>query len=576
MAIAVGQTSKGRNASSATVATAAVAVSSGSTLVVGVVFTVGTFTSLADNAGNTYTLTSVERDPTNGGSAHARMYRCENCIGNAALVTTLTVSGATAVEILLVELTGAQASSFDQTNSNSDTASPYTSPSITTTSVANQMLVSLIFGDSGSNPATHAESTGFTVQSGAEETNGASFWTGCIATRRITAIASYNSSFTESGATAAAVFIASFKEAANIGAKRGQGPGRGPQVRNRILARPTRSFASAPQGGAISGTDGITFGQSGTLTGVGALAGTAALTFAQTGALTGAGALAGTTTLTFAQTGSLTGAGVLAGTSTLIFAQTGALTGTGALSGTTTLVFGQSGTLTQPSGAITGTTTLVFGQTGTLTGAGALSGTSALTFAQTGSLLGLAPISGTIPLTFAQTGALAGSGALSGTTTIVFGATGTVDQPAGVLAGTASMTFGATGTISFTGTALDQNTGGFYYDFDRHREARRRRKRREEEARREADEIQAELDREIARELRKQDAIDADRADLARIQKLADEYAGTRQAVPRAIAATLIKAQEERSRNALEQLQREMERLAEEEDVAALLIILNQ
>lgn len=215
MAIAVGQTTKGRSGSAATIATTGVATAaSGSTFVIGVAWSgAPTFTSLVDSKSNTYTqLGALELDPDGGGSK-SRYYYCQNGTGGAAHTATLTISGANSLEILFLEITGAATASFDLGNGNQDTATPYTSPSILTTQAA-EMLVALWFGNSGSNPATHAESTGFTVQAGAEETNGASFWTGCLATRIVASTASYNASFTETGSSRGVVYIAGFKEAA--------------------------------------------------------------------------------------------------------------------------------------------------------------------------------------------------------------------------------------------------------------------------------------------------------------------------------------------------------------------------
>lgn len=122
-------------------------------------------------------------------------------------------------------------------------------------------------------------------------------------------------------------------------------------------------------------------------------------------------------------------------------------------------------------------------------------------------------------------------------------------------------------------TPATQPSGGFFFGFDRHLAERRRREREEEEARTEAEAIQAELDRQIALELRKQEARDAERADLGRLQALADRYAGTKQPVTRRVSAALLKAQEERTRNALEQLEREVERMLDEEGIAVMLIL---
>lgn len=114
----------------------------------------------------------------------------------------------------------------------------------------------------------------------------------------------------------------------------------------------------------------------------------------------------------------------------------------------------------------------------------------------------------------------------------------------------------------------------FYYDFDAHRAKRVKRDHEREEREREAELLEG-VEREIAQLLHEQEARDADAADLRRLQQLADQYAGTRQEVPRAIAATLLKAHEERSRNALEQLGREMERMLQEEELALLMVLLN-
>lgn len=121
-------------------------------------------------------------------------------------------------------------------------------------------------------------------------------------------------------------------------------------------------------------------------------------------------------------------------------------------------------------------------------------------------------------------------------------------------------------------TISEPPSGGFFYDIDAHAFKRRRHKERQEREL-ELETIEEETSREIAKLLHAQEARDAERADLARIQALADRYAGTRQPVPRNIAAALLKAQEERSRNALEQLQREIERMLDEEDQAIILLL---
>lgn len=265
--------------------------------------------------------------------------------------------------------------------------------------------------------------------------------------------------------------------------------------------------------------------------------------------------------------------GAITGSSTLIFSPTGTLTGDGALSGSTTLTFSPTSTLTG-NAPITGSTSLTFSPTATLTGLAPITGSSSLTFSPTSTLTGTGALSGTTSITFTATGTLAdssASGALVGASTLAFTVTGTLTG-AGDLVGATTITFTPTGTLRNASAVTDTNSGGYFYDIDAHHSARSRRKERERELK--LDEIELERDREIARLLHEQEARDADRADLTRIQALADRYAGTRQPVPRNIAAALLKAQEERSRNALEQLQREVERQLEEESIAIAALLL--
>jgi hypothetical protein len=266
---------------------------------------------------------------------------------------------------------------------------------------------------------------------------------------------------------------------------------------------PTLAYSVAPSG-AIAGTDGIVFGQSGDLRGAGLLAGSDGITFAQTADLRGAGLLAGTATITFAQTadvrgsgalvgtdaitfgqtGDLRGSGVLGGSSTIVFGQTGDLRGAGLLTGSDGLTFGQAATLTAgwpsigvqvaggplgrgpqgagpvrhfrsavvpvtpgaPSGAIAGSDGIIFSQSGDLRGAGLLAGSATIVFSQSGDVRGAGVLTGTDGITFGQTGALAGAGKLAGSDGLTFGQTGDL-RGAGALAGSDGITFGGTATI---------------------------------------------------------------------------------------------------------------------------------
>lgn len=125
----------------------------------------------------------------------------------------------------------------------------------------------------------------------------------------------------------------------------------------------------------------------------------------------------------------------------------------------------------------------------------------------------------------------------------------------------------------------EQPTGGgyaFHNEYDAYEQRRNARRRAEKRRREEEAEIKDKVDREIAQLLRVQEEKDAEREDLARIQALADQYAGqgSRLGLPKRVSTAILKAHEERSRNALEQVMREIERMREEEEFALIAALL--
>lgn len=133
-------------------------------------------------------------------------------------------------------------------------------------------------------------------------------------------------------------------------------------------------------------------------------------------------------------------------------------------------------------------------------------------------------------------------------------------------------------TVSLGARPSDEVTGGgepFWYQAERHRIERERARRRQREIEEETRDIEEAQAREIARLLRIQEERDAQRAELHRLQKLADEYAGKRLGLPRDVSAALINAQVERTYSSLMQLQRLMVQAMEEEEamVVALLLL---
>lgn len=382
---------KGRSAAAASIGTTGIAVTSGSTLSVMVGWTgAATFTSLADNAGNTYTIVGSDIPIDSGGTNHARMYRCDNCIGNASLVTTLTLSTSTSLFVSLIATPGAAVASFDQSNAATDAATPFASGAVTTTQ-PREMLIRFVVGNSGSNPATHAESSG-TIVTAAQENDGTSFWTFSAATQLVTATGTYNSSWTESGGTSAAVFIVSLKEAPSGSIwKNAAGPGKHPGPRR---------FAPVPRGyptvsAATSALDAAAVNYSvapGLLTGDGALNASAIASTTAPALLTGAGAL--------------TGSAISAAIAKALVAGTAVGTASAVSTVTANALLAGSGALNGPS--VAGTFSV-----GQLTGAGALQG-AAVTTTTTAALLETlaSPIFGTAISTAITPATLTGAGAL--------------------------------------------------------------------------------------------------------------------------------------------------------------------
>jgi hypothetical protein len=209
-------------------------------------------------------------------------------------------------------------------------------------------------------------------------------------------------------------------------------------------------------------------------------------------------------------------------------------------------------------GALSGASTLVFSPTATLIGDGALSGASSITFDVSGTLVdgGAGAMSGSSSLTFSTAGVLTGFGALAGSSAIVFDVTG-------VLTGAEDST-----DQPVTG-------GGWWPDYEYARRFREKRAREIDELEREKEQIADAISREIYALEREQERKEADKADLVRLQRLADQYAGRVKELPQATRLAILNAQDQRTQNSLEQMRRMIERTILDEDIAVLMILLN-
>lgn len=120
----------------------------------------------------------------------------------------------------------------------------------------------------------------------------------------------------------------------------------------------------------------------------------------------------------------------------------------------------------------------------------------------------------------------------------------------------------------------DQPTGGFFLGFDHALAKRNRRKKELEDQKREQEEIEDAQAREIAKLISEQEAKDAEREDMARLQALADQFARKGVEVPRPMLASVLKASEERTKASLEQMRRQAERMLDEEEFALIVALM--
>lgn len=222
MAIAVGQSQKGGTGGATSASTTAVATTATGSIITGAMVFQGTAAATAfnDNKSNTYTIINAEQTVDTSNAAKIRAYYKENAAGGAGHTTTSHTTTSQPQTVAMIEITGAETSSALATsNGGTDTTSPFGNAVSITPAAGNYLLVAYFGGNSGSNPATHAESQGFTIVSNTNETNGATLWTICIAVKSVVANGStaYTAQFTETGASQGGIILAAFKELAAAG-----------------------------------------------------------------------------------------------------------------------------------------------------------------------------------------------------------------------------------------------------------------------------------------------------------------------------------------------------------------------
>lgn len=223
MSIALGVASKGvaPGASLTDTTTGVATQASGSVIYLSYCFrSTSTFTSVADNKGNSANYVRIGTELDSGLGAKTGSFFCQNAIGGAGHTATINISGGGGSEITLFFLEIKAASltaAFDQFNRRFDNASPFTSLATPNTTSANQLLVGAFWGG-GANPIAPAiggatPAGGWSINATAQELDGSSNFAGCLATVIVSATGAYEAGFTEASATDAMVHIATFAEA---------------------------------------------------------------------------------------------------------------------------------------------------------------------------------------------------------------------------------------------------------------------------------------------------------------------------------------------------------------------------
>jgi hypothetical protein len=125
---------------------------------------------------------------------------------------------------------------------------------------------------------------------------------------------------------------------------------------------------------------------------------------------------------------------------------------------------------------------------------------------------------------------------------------------------------------------VESNSGGwgFFLRYEEERDRRRRRKRELEEAEEAVQELPP-VDKEIAQFLHKQEREDEKRAEVARLKALVDRYAdeGIEKALNQRAKDALKRLKERNSFSSTLKFEKELRRQLEEEEMAFMLMLLN-
>ena len=127
-----------------------------------------------------------------------------------------------------------------------------------------------------------------------------------------------------------------------------------------------------------------------------------------------------------------------------------------------------------------------------------------------------------------------------------------------------------------TPTPTELVSGGFLYHYERERIRRSSKRREQEELEEDAHALKDQMDREIALLLRQQEAADERRAELERLQRLVRDHSRNALELTDRAKIAYVRALTQANFSAMEALDRELQRQLDEEEITALMILLNE
>ena len=219
MSLSAGVNAKASQNGAASVTTANRTTSKGSGVVLFVYFGSSiNFTSVSDSYGNADWIEIGSEFTFN--SIKSRMFYCPHLknygVNHTFTLTTSSTSDAKSIYMMEILTTNGVGIKLDTSDRNSDSSSPFTSPSISASSAP---LAGMLFAGGSGNTGgagvdTWTAGASFTMLD--NETDWVGFYSGASGYRIISSGGSYNSSWTTTQTTSTAQWIASFIEATPV------------------------------------------------------------------------------------------------------------------------------------------------------------------------------------------------------------------------------------------------------------------------------------------------------------------------------------------------------------------------